>query len=140
MKTKKCFTQPTPEPPPPDPCKLQKIREKEKAGIKVCQRPPIPQPPPPLPCLAICLEKIKNPVIEVSSRRQPVICTVEREKTETNRCDSIAAATVGGTVIPRPRCPPPPTIPPPPTPDPCEEQAKRQKIAECKERMKRYLE
>ncbi|CAG5037439.1 unnamed protein product [Parnassius apollo] len=140
MKTKKCFTEPTPEPPPPDPCKIQKIKEKEKAGIKICKKPPVLEPPPPPPCLAICIEKIKNPPVDPNSKdqEQAVVCTVQQDLPGTARCDEIKAASAAYPDLPWPRCPTP-TIPPAPTPDPCEEQRKRRRIAECKERMKSQI-
>ncbi|XP_030024070.1 wiskott-Aldrich syndrome protein family member 1-like [Manduca sexta] len=139
VKTKVCHVDPAPEPPPPDLCLLQKIREKEKAGITICPRPPVIQPSPPPPCTAICIEKVKNPPVP-PSQDFPIVCVVEREQTTTERCDAILDTTAAHPDLPWPGCPPPPDPPPPPVRDPCEEQKRRQHIEECKERKKRYLE
>lgn len=136
MKTKKCHVEPAPEPPPPDPCKLQRIRQKEKAGIKICPPVPIEQPPPPPTCHALCFERIKNPEIQPSN--QTVVCIVERQPTGTARCDEVEERAAAHPDLPWPGCPQPPPLPPPPAPDLCEEQQKKQRIEECKERMKRY--
>ncbi|XP_026762306.2 actin-binding protein WASF1-like [Galleria mellonella] len=139
MNTKKCTVVPVPEPPPPDPCTLQRIRLKEKAGIKICPKKPIEQPRPPPPCLAICIEKIKNPPVSPKSDTT-VVCTVDREITTTARCDRILEATAAHPDPSWPSCPIPSLPPPPPPYDPCEEQRRREKAEECKRRMKRYLE
>lgn len=139
MNVKKCHVEPIPEPPPPDPCKLQRIRQKEKAGVKFCPKPPIQQPQLPSPCLALCFERIKNPPVPPEPNF-PIVCVVQREKTGTSRCDDILDATAAHPDLPWPGCPPPPLPPPPPKYDLCEEQRRRNKQVECKERMKRYLE
>lgn len=136
MKTKKCTVEPIPEPPPPDPCKLQRIRQKEKAGIKICPPKPIEQPPPPPSCLALCIEKIKNPPYTTSD--EPVVCVVDRQLPGTARCDEIEDRAAAHPDLPWPGCPEPPPLPPPPEPDLCELQNKKFKQEECKERMKRY--
>ncbi|CAF4924334.1 unnamed protein product [Pieris macdunnoughi] len=140
MKTKKCTIEPTPEPPPPDPCKLQRIRQKEKAGIKICPPKPIEPPEPIAPCLAICIEKIKNP--PYTTTEEAIVCIVDREKTGTSRCDAIEDLTAAHSDPPHPcmKQPPPPQPPPPPPPDPCEVQKKRERLAACKEKYKRYYE
>ncbi|XP_068624848.1 uncharacterized protein [Battus philenor] len=140
MITKKCTTEPKPEPPPPDPCKLQKIKELKKAGVKICETPPIPEPIPPPDCFGLCIEKIKNPPIQISIQDFPIICPVERERTGTSRCEEVADSVAAHPDLPWPGCAPTPTLPPPPTPDPCVEQEKRYKLEECRERMKRYHE
>ncbi|CAH0731479.1 unnamed protein product, partial [Brenthis ino] len=129
MKTKKCTVEPVPEPPPPDPCKLQRIRQKEKAGIKICPHVPIKSPTPPPSCHALCIEKIKNPPVTITNR--PLVCIVKRQLPGTARCDKIEVAAAHPD-LPWPGCPPQPPLPPPPQPDLCEEQKKREKIAEWK--------
>lgn len=56
------------------------------------------------------------------------------------RCDAILEQSVASADSNFAGCPPPVLSPSPPRLDPCEEQEKRAKIAECKERMKRYME
>ncbi|XP_013148816.1 PREDICTED: wiskott-Aldrich syndrome protein family member 1-like [Papilio polytes] len=140
MKTKKCHVEPTPEPPPPDPCQVQKRKQLEKAGVKICEKPPVQQPPPPPECTAICIEKVKNPPVPIKIHDLPVVCEVKRQVTGTARCDDVEASVAAHPDLPWPGCAPTPSIPPPPSPDPCEEQAKRFKLEECRERMKRYRE
>ncbi|KOB65083.1 Uncharacterized protein OBRU01_23254 [Operophtera brumata] len=146
MNVKKCHVEPNqnPEPPLPDPCKLQRIRLKEKAGVKFCPKTPIepPQPPPRCytpPCHALCFERIKNPILPPEPE-YPLVCVVEREQTPTKRCDDILDAFAAHPDLPWPGCTPPPLPPPPPVHDHCEELRIRFKKAQCKERMKRYLE
>ncbi|XP_028025548.1 wiskott-Aldrich syndrome protein family member 1-like [Bombyx mandarina] len=139
LPTKICNVEPVPEPPPPNPCTLQRIKQKEKAGIKICPRIPVEQPPPPAPCVAICIEKIKNPPVPPSAN-EPIVCVVQPEKTTTERCDAILDAVAAHPDLPWPGCAPNPLPPPPPKYDPCEEQLRKQKIEECKKRTQRYLE
>lgn len=140
MFMKKCTVEKIPDPPPPDPCVLQRIRQKIKAGKKICPKPPIIQPPPPPDCFGLCIERIKNPPFEIDTCDFPIVCKVERELTTNDRCDAILAASSLKPDQPWPRCPPPPPPPPPPVRDPCEEQARRKRIAICKERFKRYYD
>ncbi|VVD05671.1 unnamed protein product [Leptidea sinapis] len=138
MKTKKCSVEAIPEPPPPDLCKQQLIKQKEKAGIKICPTEPIIQPPPPPECTAICIEKIKNPVDDALELDAPIVCVVQREITTTARCDSIADLIAAKPDLPWPGCAPPPEAPEPPPLDLCEEQHRRQRILECKEKYARF--
>ncbi|KAJ0171036.1 hypothetical protein K1T71_013235 [Dendrolimus kikuchii] len=138
MNTKQCTVERIPDPPPPDHCVLQKIKEKEKAGIIVCPRPPVIQPPPPPDCFALCIERVKNPQLP-PRREEAFVCTIEPDKPGTDRCDAILEQTTASADLPWPGCPPPVLPPPPPLLDPCEEQDKRARIAECKERMKQII-
>lgn len=152
---KKCTKPPPPPPPPPpDPCELQKIKQaKQKAaaaGKKECTKPPpCPEKEPEekkekkvcnLP-VCLCIERVKNPPLSSENKQEePVVCVVERQLPGQDRCDKIRDLTAADPDLPLPRCPVPPPPPPPPKLDPCEQQERRAKIAECKERMKRYLE
>lgn len=138
MNTKKCTVEPTPEPSPPDPCKIQRIQQKIKAGIKICPKPPVEPPPPPPVCHALCIERIKNPPVKITDQR--IVCVVERQRTGTERCDAILDLSAAHPDLPWPGCPPPVIVPPPPGPTPCEIQEKKISLAECKERMRRYRE
>ncbi|XP_075987196.1 uncharacterized protein LOC142983899 [Anticarsia gemmatalis] len=140
MYMKKCTVEEIPEPPPPDPCKLQRIRLKEKAGIKICPPKPVRKPTPAPTCHALCIERVKNPPIVLDKFDHPIICVVEREVTTTDRCDEIELKTLARQDPPWPGCPQPPEPPPPPIRDPCEEQDRRERLARCKERMKRYFD
>ncbi|CAB3232947.1 unnamed protein product [Arctia plantaginis] len=140
MFMKKCTVEKVPDPPPPDLCKLQRIRKKQKAGIKICPKPPPPQPEPPPTCFGICIEKVKNPPLPPKTQDFPIVCTVAREITTEDRCDAIKWATAAKPDLPWPSCPPPPPAPEPPKRDPCEELERRKRIARCKERMRRYYD
>ncbi|KAL0810182.1 hypothetical protein ABMA28_010970 [Loxostege sticticalis] len=139
MNQKKCHVEPNPPIPPPDPCILQKIKQKEAAGITICPKEPVPEPEPAPVCSAVCIERLKNPPIPPSPPF-PIVCPVEREPTGTARCDAIYDADAEHPDLAWPGCPPQPPLPPPPEIDPCELQRRKEKKAECKERMKRYLE
>lgn len=139
MDTKTCTIPPSPPAPPPTPCELQRIRQKLKAGIKPCPKPPPPPPPPkPAYCLGICREKIKNIPIPIKKHDDIKVCVVSREKTTQDRCDAILGVLAAKPDLPWPGCPTIPPRPPPPTPDPCQIIKKRNKVFECKDRMKRY--
>ncbi|XP_022837167.1 transmembrane cell adhesion receptor mua-3-like [Spodoptera litura] len=144
---------------PLDACELEKKkRELAKKKKKKCVKKPICPPPPEPeksicegrskepPCL--CLEKIKNPPIDPSAFRdeQAILdalrftCMVKPQLPGQDRCDKIRDLENNHPDKSKPNCEPPPPPPPPPKLDPCEEQDRRAKIAECKARMKRYLE
>lgn len=81
MNVKKCTVEERPEPPPPDPCKVQRIEQKLKAGITLCPAPPEEEIPPIPPCIALCSERIKNPPVDLGTKFVP-ICRHTRVETE----------------------------------------------------------
>lgn len=139
MNVKKCHVEPTPEPPLPAACTLQRFQQKEKAGVIFCPKAPIEPPQPAPSCEALCFEKIKNPPVPPQPDF-PIVCIVNRTLTTNDRCDDILEKAAAHPDLPWPGCPPPPLPPPPPEHDLCEELAIKAKKAECNERKKRYLE
>lgn len=96
----------------------------------------------------MCLEKIKNPPIDPSAFKceQAILdalrftCMIKPQLPGQSLCDKIRDLENNNPDQAKPNCEPPPPPPPPPELDPCEQQERRAKIAECKARMKRYLE
>lgn len=138
--TKVCTVIPNPEPSVPTPCQIQRKEQKLKAGVTFCPKPPpLPPPLPPPPCLGICIEKVKNPHIPIKKFDDEIVCVVEKVPTTQDRCEKILAAEALDPDIPFPGCAKHP-LPPPPEENLCEVLARKKRIEDCKERMKRYLE
>ncbi|KAJ8707342.1 hypothetical protein PYW08_010594 [Mythimna loreyi] len=141
MFMKKCI--PDPVPPPEEVPKVcpQKIPKKK------CPKKPVEPPPPKkkLPCNHIpclCIERVKNPPLGPKNALDDprFVCAVKPKLPGNQRCIEIFNLKKRKPELPWPRCPPPPPPPEPPKLDPCEQQQRRERIAECKRRMKRYLE
>lgn len=81
MNVKKCTPEERADPPEPDPCKLQRIQQKIKAGITLCPPPPEEEIPPIPSCEALCYERIKNPDVELGPQHPP-ICRPTRQETD----------------------------------------------------------
>lgn len=113
--------------------------------MKPCPKVEKPKPKKPKVCGAfpcLCIERVKNPPQGPKKAEDDprYVCEVKPKLPGFQRCEDILKLKSLKPDAPWPNCPPPPPPPPPPKLSPCEEQEKRERIAECKRRMQRYRE